>query len=127
MSFRVEAIRGAEHGGTVDYRLARHGVLAEYRKGRLARHEVCDAHPELLRVARDYVEESTQIDCPVCEEDKVKLVSYVFGSYLGPAGRCVRDRAELAKVTRRKGTYRCYVVEVCPGCGWNHLSRVFDL
>ena len=122
MSFRVEAIRGAEHGGTVDYRLARHGVLAEYRKGRLARHEVCDAHPELLRVARDYIEESTQIDCPVCEEDKVKLVSYVFGSYLGPAGRCVRDRAELAKVTRRKGTYRCYVVEVCPGCGWNHLQ-----
>ena len=50
MSFRVEAIRGAAHGGTVDYRLARAGVLAEYRKGRLARHEVCDAHPELARL-----------------------------------------------------------------------------
>ena len=89
MSFRVEAIRGAEHGGTVDYRLARAGVLAEYRKGRLARHEVCDAHPELLRAARDYIEESTQLDCPVCEEEKLKLVSYVFGSYLGP-GRALR-------------------------------------
>ena len=127
MSFRVEAIRGAEQGGTVDYRLARAGVLAEYRKGRLARHEVCDAHPELMRVARDYIEESTQLDCPVCEEAKVKLVSYVFGSYLGPSGRCVKDRNELAKVTRRKGTYRCYVVEVCAECGWNHLSQVFDV
>jgi hypothetical protein len=127
MSFRVEAIRGATHGGTVDYRLARQGVLAELRKGRLARHEVCDAHPELLRVAREYVEDTTDLDCPVCEDEKLTLVSYVFGSYLGPAGRCVRDKAELAKVTRRKGSYRCYVVEVCTDCGWNHLLRVFEV
>jgi len=127
MSFRVEAIRGAEHAGTVDYRLARHGVLSEYRKGRLARHEVCDAHPELLRVARDYTDETTQLDCPICEEVKLVLVSYVFGSYLGPAGRAVKDKLELARVTRRKGTYRCYVVEVCPGCGWNHLLRAFEV
>jgi Family of unknown function (DUF5318) len=127
MSFRVEAIKGTEHGGTVDYRLARAGVLAEYRKGRLARHEVCDAHPELLRVARDYIEATTDLDCPVCEEAKVKLVSYVFGSYLGPSGRCVKDKKELAQVTRRKGTYRCYVVEVCAECGWNHLSQVFEV
>ena len=114
-------------GGTVDYRLARAGLLSEYRKGRIARHEVCDAHPELMRVARDYIDANSDLDCPVCEEAKVKLVSYVFGSYLGPAGRCVKDKKELAQVTRRKGSYRCYVVEVCPDCGWNHLSQVFDV
>jgi hypothetical protein len=127
MSFRPEAIRGVEQSGIVDYRLARQGVLAEYRKGRLARHEVCDAHPELLRVAREYTEDTTTIECPVCEEQNLVLVSYVFGTRLGPAGRCVKDRAELAKVTRRKGDYRCYVVEVCPGCAWNHLRQVFPL
>jgi Family of unknown function (DUF5318) len=127
VSFRVEAIRGAEHGGMVDYRLARQGVLTEYRKGRLARHEVCDAHPELLRVARDYIDDTTELDCPVCEEEKLVLVSYVFGTRLGPGGRCVKDKLELAKVTRAKGTYRCYVVEVCRGCGWNHLLRVFEV
>ena len=38
-------------GGTIEYRLARLAVVSEYRKGRLARHEVCDAHPELRRAA----------------------------------------------------------------------------
>ena len=127
MGFRVEAIKGSEHGGTVDYRLARAGLLSEYRKGRIARHEVCDAHPELLRVARDYIEANSDLDCPVCEEAKVKLVSYVFGSYLGPAGRCVKDKKELQAIAKRSGNFSCYVVEVCPECSWNHLARTFLL
>jgi len=52
VTFRPDAIRGAGSAGagaTIDYRLARLAVVSEYRKGRLARHEVCDAHPELHR------------------------------------------------------------------------------
>ena len=56
MTFRPEALRGGDGqqgaGGVIDYRLARMGVVSEYRKGRLARHEVCDAHPELRRAAQ---------------------------------------------------------------------------
>ena len=52
MSFRPEAIRGASrNGGVVDYRLTREAVVREYRKGRLSRLDVCDAHPELQRAA----------------------------------------------------------------------------
>jgi hypothetical protein len=45
--------QGTEHAGVVDYRLARQALLSEFRKGRLARHQVCDAHPELVRNARE--------------------------------------------------------------------------
>ncbi len=78
--FRPEAIQGAaaSQPGTVDYRLARQALVAEYRKKRLARHEVCDAHPELVRAARE-LGEPTSIECPICEEANVVLVSYVFG------------------------------------------------
>lgn len=124
MSFRPEAIQGVDSTATVDYRLARQALVNEFRKGRLARHEVCDAHPELVRAAKGYCE-PTRIDCPICEETKVVLVSYVFGPYLPKSGRCVVDRAEMAKLTRRKGAYTCYVVEVCPRCSWNHLAQTF--
>ncbi|HEX2578535.1 MAG TPA: DUF5318 family protein, partial [Aquihabitans sp.] len=67
MGFRPQAVRGADGPGEIDYRLARQAVLSELRKGRVARHEVCDAHPELVRAARE-VGEATSITCPVCEE-----------------------------------------------------------
>jgi hypothetical protein len=126
--FRPEAIRGVSGNGpgTVDYRLARQAVLSEYRKQRLARHEVCDAHPELVRAARE-LGEATSIDCPVCEEARVVLVSYVFGPRLPSFGRCITTKDELAKLSRRGGDLTCYVVEVCPSCSWNHLARVFPV
>jgi hypothetical protein len=126
--FRPEAIRGvsARGPGTVDYRLARQAVLSEYRKARLARHEVCDAHPELVRAARE-CGEPTSIECPICEETQVVLVSYVFGPRLPPFGRCITKKGELTSLARRGGDLTCYVVEVCPSCSWNHLARVFPL
>jgi hypothetical protein len=126
--FRPEAIRGMAHyqPGTVDYRLARQALISEYRKKRLARHEVCDAHPELVRAARQ-CGEPTAIECPICEECTVVLVSYVFGPGLPAFGRCITSGAELAKLARRAADLACYVVEVCPGCCWNHLARVFPV
>lgn len=128
MSFRPEAIRGATAAGpgTIDYRLARQAIVAEYRKGRLAQHEVCDAHPELVRAGRE-CGEPTSLDCPICEAAQVVLVSYVFGPRLPPYGRCITSKSELAKLSRRAGNLSCYVVEVCPACSWNHLARVFPL
>ncbi len=122
------AIRGDDPStpGEVDYRLARHARISEFRKGRLGRHEVCDAHPELVRAARQCGDPTTQ-DCPICAEHRVVLVSYVFGPRLPAHGRCITAKGELAKLARRSGTFACYVVEVCPGCSWNHLARVFQL
>jgi hypothetical protein len=127
------AFRGAPAGaaagpglpGEIDYRLARQSLISEYRKGRIARHEVCDAQPELLRAARNVGEESSRT-CPICEEANVVLVSYVFGPRMPAHGRCITTRSELQKVSRAAGDdLACYVVEVCPSCRWNHLARTF--
>ncbi len=128
MSFRPESMRGAPSGGRItghiDYRLARNSVISEFRKGRLSRLDVCDAHPELLRAAIN-VGESSREDCPICEADKVRLVSYVFGTRLPPSGKCITSKRELAKLSRTTRDLACYVVEVCPHCSWNHLAQTF--
>jgi hypothetical protein len=130
MSFRPEALRGATAGsdlaGDVDYRLARNMVVREFQKGRLSRLDVCDAHPELLRAAANVGEEIRE-DCPICEEAKVRLVSYVFGSRLPPSGICVTSKSEVARLSKRARDLRCYVVEVCTTCSWNHLARSFTV
>jgi len=128
MSFRPEAQRGVgvgpEAAGHVDYRLARNMVISEFHKGRLSRPDVCDAHPELLRAAANVGQETGE-DCPICESVKLRLVSYAFGSRLPPSGKCVTSKRELAKLTQGRRGLTCYVVEVCPNCSWNHLTRSF--
>lgn len=126
MGFRPDTVRGADGPGEIDYRLARQSVLSEFRKGRIARHEICDAHPELARAARE-LGDPTKLDCPVCEQTKVVLVSYVFGPRLPAFGRCITSKKELQAIAKRSGTFSCYVVEVCPECSWNHLARTFVL
>jgi hypothetical protein len=127
VTFRPDAIRGAGTqgaGGTIEYRLARMAVVSEYRKGRLARHEVCDAHPELRRAAAQ-ASEPTSMECPICEDDHVVLVTYAFGSGLPAFGRCITAKGELQKLAKGRAQVACYVVEVCPTCSWNHLAQTF--
>jgi hypothetical protein len=125
MSFRPEAIRGAgDAEGVVDYRLTRQAVVREYRKGRLSRLDVCDAHPELRRAAIGAGTATTE-PCPICEEEPVTLVTYAFGARLPAGGRCVTNAREMAKLARGPSSVACYVVEVCTGCAWNHLTKVF--
>lgn len=126
MSFGPAPVQGGAIGslpGQIDYRLARNAVVREFREGHLSRLDVCDAHPELLRVAR-HLGQQTLEDCPICGDGAVVHVSYVFGPRLPPGGRCVTSAAELAKLARGVAQIACYVVEVCPACSWNHLARV---
>ena len=123
------AFRGAgtaRPGAVVDHRLSRRALINEYRRGRLRQDQVCDAHPELLRAAINVGEESRE-DCPICEEAKVRLVSYAFGSRCPPSGVCVTSRQELIKLSKGGRGLTCYVVEVCPNCSWNHLAQAFSL
>jgi hypothetical protein len=130
VDFSPDLLRGAPAprslSGQVDYRLARNAVVREFRRGRLSRLDVCDAHPELVRAARGVGEPSRE-ECPICEDAKVVLVTYVFGSRMPAGGRCISSRTELAKLTRSSGELACYVVEVCPDCSWNHLARTFPV
>jgi hypothetical protein len=128
MSFGPSALRGfpvTGTGGRVEYRLARNAVVSEFRKGRLSRLDVCDAHPELLRAARNVGVELPDEDCPICETSTVVHVTYVFGPRLPPNGTCPATPAELARLCRRANEVVCYVVEVCPECSWNHLARMY--
>lgn len=130
VTFRPEAIPGVRPGaaatvpGQIDYRLARRNLIAEFKRGRLAQHEVCDAHPELVRAALHAGSEIDEL-CPICEDDNLVIVTYVFGPRLPAFGRCVTSKAELAKLARRREELAAYVVEVCRSCRWNHLARSF--
>ena len=110
----------------MDYRLLREATLAGVRQGRISRSDACDAHPELLRAARSYSEETNE-PCPVCGEGPLALVRYVFGPRLPPSGRCVATNLDWDRIRRRKGDFTCYVVEVCSDCSWNHLRVRFGV
>ena len=111
-------------GGRVEYALARNAVIKEFNKGRLSKLDVCDAHPELMRAARNI---GVRLDetCPICEDEMLVHVTYVFGPGLPPNGRCPATATELQKLCRRQKEVTCYVVEVCPECRWNHLIRSY--
>jgi hypothetical protein len=102
----------------------RESIVKEYRRGRLGRLEVCDAQPELLRVARN-LGRQTDTECPICEQERLVHVTFAFGPGLPPSGLPLADLRELSKAARRSSEVACYVVEVCTGCCWNHLLSVF--
>ena len=128
VSFRANALRGADagHSGTIEYKLARRHLVNEFRRGRLGRRDVCDAHPELIRAA-DAVGAKLVEPCPICDEASLVSVSYVFGGRLPSFGRCITKVKELDQFAKQRGDYSCYVVEVCTSCRWNHLIRMFRL
>lgn len=112
---------------STDYALAKRVVLRDFRRGALDRHEVCDAHPELLRAAR-HVGTPANECCPLCERDALRLVSYVYGDNLKRAnGRCISHDRELERLGASVDEFACYVVEVCVDCSWNHLVRRYLL
>jgi hypothetical protein len=112
--------------GSVDYRFARRQLLRRYRAGELDRSDVCDAQIELMRIAINCSQGATA-PCPVCAESSLRLVRFVFGPRLPPGGRVVATRAELRKLASAAGERRCYTVEVCTSCRWNHLLEVAPL
>lgn len=127
MGFTAGALRGGEERrGIVDHRLARRMLINQVRLGRISKIEVCDAHPELIRAARN-VGTPTSADCPICEESKLSIVTYVFGHGLPASGRCVTTAKEMRQLRRSAGEQTAYVVEACPECRWHHLLRVLPI
>ncbi|MEA2435403.1 MAG: hypothetical protein QOG54_2860 [Actinomycetota bacterium] len=113
-------------GPTVDYRLARRAALAEIRNGSLDTGHVCDAHPELMRAAKNIGEEASA-KCPVCSHESLRLVRYVYGDDLKrDNGRVVYPNDWLDELAQRHEQFTCYVVEVCVDCAWNHLLRAYQ-
>ena len=112
MVFGTGSLRG---NGVVDHRLARRHLINEFRRGRIRQDQVCDAHPELIRAARN-VGAPASIACPICDLRDLKLVTYVFGPRLPSHGRCVSTAEELRALDARPDELTAYVVEACTSC-----------
>ncbi len=110
----------------IDYSLARRATLESLFSGGASTLDVCDAHPHLLRAAK-FHGEPTQRRCPVCRRENLSHVTYVYGDELGQFSGRIRSREEIEAMAREHGEFRVYVVEVCQGCGWNHVTTSFVL
>ena len=108
----------------VEYRIVRNTLVRQVLQGKVQRIDVCDAHPELLRAARN-VGRRTKEACPICDDARLVNVTFVFGAKLPAGGRCPGTAAELKALCRRPEPVLCYEVEVCPACGWHHLMRKY--
>jgi Family of unknown function (DUF5318) len=107
----------------IDYSLARRATLADVRRGRVPRTDVCDAHPELVRAATHHGK-PTGKSCPVCDEAELVLVHYVYGDRLRHVnGRVISEPKEIAKLRKTQDEFTLYTVEVCTECRWNYLVR----
>lgn len=109
-----------------DYTLAKRALLRQVRTSVVSRLDVCDAHPELLRAAKN-VGEGTGASCPLCGRKSLRLVTYVFGDGLKNDSGRVWPRNRVGELLDRTDELACYVVEVCVECCWNHLVRSFLL
>src|SRR3954470_16763995 len=108
----------------IDYSLARRATLSDLFTGRASTLDVCDAHPYLLRAAKHHGE-PTEEACPVCRKERLTHVTYAYGDELGDAsGRTFASRS-VARIAAEYAEVAVYVVEVCRGCGWNHLTTSF--
>jgi hypothetical protein len=110
----------------VDYSLQKRALLRDVLSGRVGTYEVCDASPYLLSAAR-FHGEATDERCPVCRRENLTYVHYLYGDELKQSAGQARSRAELPALARTVREVQVYVVEVCRGCGWNHLVEQFLL
>ena len=110
----------------VDYSLQKRALLREVYSGRVGTYEVCDASPYLKNAAR-FHGEATDLRCPVCRRENLTHVHYIYGDELKQSAGQARSQAELPVLAMTFREFQVYVVEVCRGCGWNHLVEQYLL
>lgn len=112
--------------GRIDYRMQRRAVLRDVGSGLTSPVDVCDAHPDLVRAGRN-IGTPVADDCPICGDEDLRHVTYLFtgkGGKHGEAGRAV-PRDALARQVKRLGDVNVFTVEVCPECHWHHLLESY--
>ncbi|MDR1710833.1 MAG: DUF5318 domain-containing protein [Propionibacteriaceae bacterium] len=112
----------------VDYALQRRNTLQALRGPRivLTGSDVCDADPLLLRAAMHHGEESG-VSCPICDQERLVNLNYVFGDQLGQYSGRIKSTPELIDMQSEFGEFKVCVVEVCVECGWNHMIQSYLL
>lgn len=110
----------------VDYGLSRAADIKKLHRGGALTSDYCEADPYLLKAAK-FHGESAKGDCPACKSKHLVDLHYVYGDELGPYAGRIRKAEELLPMCSKFGEFRVYVVEVCPDCHWNYLTRAFTL
>lgn len=110
----------------IDYSLRKRAVLREVFSGKVGMYEVCDASP-YLKSAAQFHGEPTEERCPICRRDNLIRVHYIYGDELKQSAGQARNLAELSVLAMALREFQVFVVEVCRGCGWNHLVEQFLL
>ncbi|MFG1680485.1 DUF5318 family protein [Nonomuraea sp. NPDC049269] len=103
----------------VDCGFLKRAVVEPQRSGRTSPGAVCDAQPYLLRAARHL--------CPRCEKENVTNETYVYGDSLKSQSGAAKIASQPVEMAHDYDEFRVYVVEVCQGCSWNHLTASFVL
>jgi uncharacterized protein DUF5318 len=111
--------------GVVDYTLAKRALLREFRSGLLSRLEICDAHPELIRAAKNMGTQARR-PCPVCRQHELRLLAYVYAEGLQHQNGRPYDVHEAIRLAASHAG-AAYVVEVCTDCNWNHLAEAVSV
>lgn len=62
----------------------------------------------------------------MCDKEKLRQVRYVFGDELKQlSGRVVYPEGWVKELAGDYDEFRCYAVEVCINCSWNHLVACY--
>jgi hypothetical protein len=109
--------------GFIDYSLDKRATLLALFRGVV---DACDADPYLMRAAKHHGEKADR-NCPVCKKDSLVELRYTFGDQLGQYSGRIKNGKELLDMESEFGEFSVYVVEVCRGCSWNHLSSTYLL
>ena len=111
---------GASVSATIDFRMMRRAYVERVRVGDVPRHDACDASVDLMRAAHHFgVVRRTA--CPICVEQQLRNVTYLFGPRLPRSGKCVTSAQSLREFNSRPEQFTAYTVEVCMSCRWNHV------
>ncbi len=113
--------------------MAKRALVRQVTRGIISIQDVADAHPELMRAARNIGTETART-CPICRlaDDRADVpidsgntlreVTYIYGRALRQRdGRVVWTAEELAELATQYASFTAYTVECCLVCGWNHL------
>ncbi len=118
--------RASDNDGVVSYRLARERTVTAYREGRRTTTDICDAQPELRRVAHHHADPLGEA-CPICDDGELVSVTFAFGVGLPKGGRVIADANDMRRLRRRGRSSTCYALEICCQCWWNHLRESFAI
>ena len=110
----------------VDHSLDRRAAILEIRRTGGFNFDGQDTDPYLIRAAKYYGVE-TERTCPICTRTQLVELTYVYSRELGYYSGRIFSPNEIPSMATQYGFLRVFTVEVCQGCGWNHVLTSYVL